>query len=277
MNVENKSVTSLSKQISTDKIELWKKCDVNKLAEHFHCYRPLDSQFERLSTVNLNDETIKWLLLGNGKITSFEISFGLDEKVSPAEKFTFSPVISVVYSNKDTGAAGFHHVKKTRSMPPDGVTFAPDVAEVPEEFKDWMVKNWIELDVSLIDDVFKATPKKKVGESMTRRDPQRLLKYCFTETTNSAFLKFINDIIENNILIERFYFHLGVDMNKFNHKEEFGFAPVLEVQIPKTTDEFLLKIHRAGLRSKLMKNAKEEDVEGVYYYEYLTPCPSTCA
>lgn len=280
-------------QLTDDKNTLWKKCDVNKLVEHFHRYdKDKDDgrgQVDRLGVLHLDAEKRARLFPEKkhaaGKkltITSFHISFGLDEEKSPTDRFTFRPAIHVVFSDGCKEDAEFDY-----GLPKeDGSQITNEVHNnvVPPPFKEWLSKNWMELDINLVDDVFVAFPKPDVSKTEKtlvppRRESVRLRGYHFTSTTNNEFLKFINDCLERPML--QFYFHLGIDMNKFGHKEEFSFSPVFEVVIPEPPPRIVVDIHRYGLRSVQIKGEDEQgkDIKILgesVFYEYMMPCPSSC-
>jgi hypothetical protein len=250
-----------------EKIDLWKKCDVNKLVEHFHAYKKTHSQFERLNMVSLTKKQIAKLFNSNKTIKSFDVFFGLDKKTSPTDEFTFRPTITVQYSNNSSLTMEFRHGKEINPK---------TSAVVPHQFKEWLTKNWMELDGSLIDDVFGSFfpttgPKNPILPQM--RKPQRLLGYHFTKEHNTEFLDFIN---KSKKKIQQFWFHLGVDMNKSGHEKEFVFSPVFEVHTPVLRREDIVSVHRSGLRTTPLKNTKNVILNEAVYYEYLKPCPSTC-
>lgn len=270
------------------KIDLWKECDVNKLVEHFHRYdKRKDNghgQVERLGMLSLDREKRGRLFPKKTgaagekiTITSFHISFGLDEKESPVDKFTFRPSITVVFSDNS-----MEHAEFDQDMPMEGSQISNEIHNnvVPSPFKEWLSKNWMELDVNLIDDVFVAfsnNPPLATGEKRLvppRREPLRLRGYHFTSKDNEEFWKFMNDHLGS---IDEFYFHLGIDMNKFGHKEEFSFSPVFEVIIPEPAhDVVVVRIHRYGLRSTQIVDKNGKVVGESVLYEYMKPCPSTC-
>lgn len=243
--------------------EKWKACDISQLVNHFHKLK--ESQYERLEALHLNAEDLTDLFNNGSELFSFDIKMGLKNKRS-VDKFSFRPTIKVNYAN---GKASLE--KKFRF----GLGAIPaDASRVPYAFKEWMTKNWMELDSSLIDDAFVAfLPDKNAPKTDKPGLPnpyKRLLSYHFTKSINKDFFEFL---LTYKGEINYLAFHLGIDKNKIEHKDQFNFSPVIEVNVSKKTlsDDFIEKVHRWGLRSFETKKDQE-----VVYYEYLAPCPSTC-
>jgi len=250
-----------------NKSDFWKKCDVNSLAGHFHKYNAV-SQFERLGQLYLNKVDLDVLFPEGKEIHSFDINLALDNDVSRIDAFTFRPFIKVTYVDKTEAVERmFHYTAEVAPRP------EKTAVKVPLPFKDWLCANWMDLDVSLIDDVFAAAfdgliditepnlPKLRVNK--------RLLSYHFNDKYNTAFRDFLRDLAGH---LDQFVFYLGIDMNKFFHKDLFTFSPIYEVRTYGVTEEQLYKIRRSGLRC--VPHA-ERGVESVYY-EYSSPCPSSC-
>jgi len=285
-------MTTLEKTVAApvncaSKKDLWRKCNVNNLAENFHRYEneTSDYQFERLRTLSLSTPDIERCFKENGTIDSFNIAFGLHEKISSPDSYNFTVMIRVRLVGNTAQhvihtEAVFNPIKP--KVPQDA---SPGTAKVPPIFKEWLTKNWLELDVNLLDDVFTACPvvtmplqpivppgtPTPTTPMLTQRQPKRLRSYHFNDKANTAFLMFIN---KHKLDIQDFQFHLGVDMNKFQHREEFGFSPVFEVHLPKLSESDLAEMHRQGLRSYLIE--VDGKIKDAVLFEYSSPCPSSC-
>ena len=124
--------------------------------------------------------------------------------------------------------------------------------------------------VNYIDDVFVSTFEEGIGQlTPVMRTNKRVLAYHFSEYTNPNFFEFIN---KYKARIKEFIFHLGVDMNKFNHHNVFAFSPVFEVHISDVSKDDIFHVHRLGFKSHAVGNTGVEAV----YFEYMSPCPPTC-
>lgn len=280
----------------------WRECDVNQLAGHFHKFSEWnsmsESQFERLGELHLTNKELKELFSAPDNIESFDIRMGLDSEVSSKDKFTFKPVINVRYAKGKPKEKEFHHgpVPTLRQAVAD--TNTNQSARVPAQFKSWLTKNWMELDASMIDDVFTASTdatsdQNKVMENKRNGIPikrinQRLHSYHFTENLNDAFFHFIRNLKKYgpDTRLDYFVLHLGVDMNKLAHKEMFSFSPVFEVRLIGAKPQQIVELRASGLRCvpEVFVSAHREKNESqvVYtgnetvYYEYVMPCPPTC-
>jgi hypothetical protein len=252
--------------------DYWKECDVNKLTGHFHQYGGSKvSQFERLSMISLGSADIQTLFQKTKVIHSLSIHFGLDNETSLTDAFTFTPMITVNHKGNrvlNPPTAAFKHGL---------VQTTTGAAKVPHEFKEWLNRNWMELDVSLVDDVFtssfEAHDKKTRKPVPFKRISKRLLAYHFTNSTNPDLYHFIR---KHKNRIEQFIVHLGVDKNKLGHKEEFAFSPVIELHLlkPKKPNVLYQDIHEMGLKSSPFANNDKK--RGIVYFEYISPCPPSC-
>lgn len=258
-------------QMTTHESELilhanrWKKCDVNNLAASFHRYDG-NSQHERISTLHLDKNDLKELFPKKEELVSFQLTFGLNEETTSDYPVAFVVIISASH------ASGLITEKLFRyGRPSDPVASA----KVPFEFKEWLHKNWMELDMSQVDDVFAASLPTKLSRLekntvLVKRTTQRLLSYPFAaKDRNEIFFNFIK---QNKSLIQNLVFHMGVDMNKYNHKEEFSFSPIMEAKFIKASPKEIMQIYRSGLRCIPADNKKDDSA----YYEYMKPCPPTC-
>lgn len=267
-------------------IKHWKKCDVNNLAANFNRLPSGGSQYERLSQVYLPEDHVEKLFpkateANPSPVESIAIRFALDAAMPNNAEFNFRPIISVKHTGITTPLPiefPFSFERKQTEPGPQAV--------VPHQFRDVINQNWIELDISLMDDVFTAAlPDNCSGKNgavieETRRVPKRLLAYIFKngpkeeDRVNVGFLKFIN---ENSGNIKELVLYLGADMNKYGHKDKFTFSPIIEV-ILKTTagarrTQFFESAHANGIRTIGAQNDLDK---GYAYFEYMAPCPSTC-
>jgi hypothetical protein len=248
------------------KRDYWRRCDVDTLIHHFHRFDGR-SQFDRLEAVHLDKNLLEILFPPEKDIHSFDIDMGLDSVVSVESTYTFSPTIRVKYNDDESAMTEKVFIQ---GIPPD----LRDSSQVPVVFKEWVVKNWMELKLEWFDDVFTAALKRDSPEERKKTPfdimtSHRLLGYHFTDTINDSFLEFIREHRGN---LDLLVFHMGVDMNKFQHKELFSFSPVFEVHVRDLTEEQVRELRSAGLRC-IPKAKKGEEV---VYYEYSAPCPSTC-
>jgi hypothetical protein len=248
----------------TQKKENWKTCDVNNLATNFHRYDKSSEQHDRLEMLYLEPYDVEALFTTTNEIESFAIHLALDKEAPQLDAFNFRPLISV--KHKDTRKG----VPVEKSFQP-GPTPEDTVAAVPFIFKEWLTKNWMELDTNLIDDVFTASFGPEGSENKlqpVKRANKRLTSYYFSKELNPIFFEFIRT---HQFNIKHFIFHLGIDMNKFNHKDQFTFSPVFEVHIHKQEDQNVT-IHQHGIRS----SPSNDPGTDIAYFEYSAPCPSTC-
>jgi hypothetical protein len=270
----------------------WRECDVNHLAGHFHRFQKTDedhtSQFVRLGQLYLYKADLDSLFPAGTKIESFHIRLGLD--APNKDNYTFMPEISVKHTDKTLDLGFFYGPSPHRMQPQpaDPCVALPQEAKpsakIPPILKDWLTKNWMELDASLIDDVFtsSAYPEmdaaereehKKLGLPIQRTN-QRVYAYHFNSKTNKAFFECID---RHKGKIQYLTFHLGVDMNKFAHKEMFSFSPVFEVYLCNPNQEDIRHLRASGLRCIPVKDDNDKLTnDEVAYYEYSAPCPSTC-
>lgn len=288
-----------NKKKNNHRAAYWRECDVNHLAGHFHRFNKEDtmraSQFERLGELHLTGKELKKLFSQPSHIDSFDIRLGLDKKVSTKNEFTFRPVISVIKKGKKKEME-FHHGPFPNPKLARTNSITKQSAEVPVHFKSWLIKNWMELDASLIDDVFTASFNDTDMNANTqaglpvKRDNRRLISYHFNEGNNVAFLNFIRNMPKYGpeARLDYFTFHLGVDMNKLAHKEMFTFSPVFEVRLTGVKPEKISELRASGLRCvpEILIPEPAEAKKGeqvVYtgnetvYYEYIAPCPPTCS
>ncbi len=264
--------------------ENWKRCDISYLVHHFHQFTGKNDSkhHERLKAVHLEKKDIDVLFGDPACVEYFNIWMGLDSQKSSPESFTFKPTIEVKLKDvKDPIIKAFQY-GEPKVSPKSPV---PD-HQVPLPFKEWMVKNWMELDTSLVDDAFVAflPDKNRVIPAAASPGPpnllQRLLGYHFTDDSTNRKGSIVEGInkeillfIRKQTAITRFIFHLGVDNNRAGHKDQFNFTPVFEITSvggPKNIDSYLL-----GLKSFKVPSVGSSLTTNTYV-EYLAPCPSTC-
>ncbi|MDJ1485701.1 hypothetical protein QNI16_34795 [Cytophagaceae bacterium YF14B1] len=257
---------SITRTQAEQKIRNWQQCYSSGLVNHFNKSNGL--QFERLCSLELPLFAIDQAFPANDQANDpidFNIMMGLDSIESNSEKFTFIPVI------QSSGAPDkffeFQHIEADPSV-------IPTITQIPYELFDWLSKNWREMEFETVNDVFEAKLEGhsmiKLG-SLKRLVRKRLLGYYFTKNINPVFWKVINDSRGH---IRKIVFHLGADMNKEKHYEMFTFSPIFELVL--NTDnidetKLILTIHKLGLRS-----IKQEDGSTSIFYEYTSPCPSSC-
>lgn len=271
-------------------VNFWKSCDVNNLAINFH--RLSESQYERIGSVYLKDTDLIKLFPEKDEpdsimIESMSIQFALDKKYSRGNEFNFMPVISVKLKNKKHPVERQFYFNLNR-VPQAGTREKSDIsnpsAKVPIEFKEVLNQNWINTEVSMVDDLFGASlllasDDPEIAQTVPKRASLRLLGYNFRNNSaidhvNRNFFDFLN---ENTGKIKRFTLHLGMDMNKQDRKDQFTFSPIIQILVrpdnKKDRLAILESIHQKGLRSHpSLADADSPEV----YYEYMMPCPSTC-
>lgn len=257
---------------SNTKSDLWKQCEVSNLTNHFHKYNNQLAQYDRLSNVKLSGNDISSLF--GGDLNSFSVWMGLNG-TSVTDEFTFLPNMTVNFKNGKNAQADFGEKSSvplltlTNLISPTNPSDSGSQA-VPFEFVRWLCKNWMEIDMQYIDDVFVSTFEEGKGLlTPEMRTNKRVIAYHFSEFTNPNFYQFIAKYKDR---IKEFIFHLGVDMNKYGHHNVFAFSPVFEVHISDVTKDDIFHIHRLGFKSHSVGNTNTE----VVYYEYSAPCPPTC-
>lgn len=280
----------MAKKKADDPVLGWQTCAVNNLAGQFHQFDN-ESQYTRLEYLFLDPVDMYNNLFPpkdktpNMEISSFTIRLALDKNAEKKKKFAFKPRIIVNYLDlsdkkkpKQRSAEGQFEYEGQTSL-------KKNATEIPSPLKDSLCRNWKELDVSLIDDVFVASvengksgiaPVRKPSGQDGSQANRRLLSYHYSpDNDNRDFWSFIND---HRGRIYQFIFHLGVDMNKFHHKDQFSFSPIFEVHVSGVSEQQVHKLRKAGLRC--IPTGAPDKVTGlgseVVYYEYSSPCPSSC-
>jgi len=252
----------------------WKECDVNSLAAHFH--QLSSGQYERICQLYLSKDDIDKLFPPDQTLRSFDIVLALNSKDPILNAYTFRPYVSSIISDISSAPSNVE------------LDFQLDLAtprlsaKVPEQLKDWLNKNWMELEINLIDDVFTTTVPDLTKEAryVSMKIKKRLMMYRFIPNVyndrneivragiNPEFFDFINKVKGN---IDYLIFYLGVDMNKYGHQDQFGFSPIFEVHFKPTSPKQVWEIRRLGIRCIPDPNGDETG-----FYEYMSPCPSTC-
>jgi hypothetical protein len=120
-------------------------------------------------------------------------------------------------------------------------------------------KNWDEIDVHLIDDLFTARKKEEVNGKQVI-STVRVLHY----KVNDAM---IENVIQKLKGIHGITLYSGIDMNKFSNKELISFTPVLGFKYTERNENK----ETLGLKGVLeFMDGKE------VFVEYSSPCPPTC-
>ncbi|MDJ1470398.1 hypothetical protein [Xanthocytophaga flava] len=256
---------SITRPQAEQKIRNWQQCYSSGLVNHFTKNNGL--QFERLCSLELTARDLDQAFPAKVQASDFidfNIMMGLDSIESNPEYFTFKPILQS--SCEPDKPFEFQYIE------PPSVTLT--IAKISYELFDWLSKNWREMESETITDVFGAkledNSMAKIG-SLKRLVRKRLLGYHFTKNINPVFWQVIND---NRGHIQKIIFHLGADMNKERHSDMFTFSPIFELVL--NTDrldetKLILTIHKLGLRS-----IKQEDGSTSIFYEYTSPCPSSC-
>jgi len=228
----------------------WEREEMLQLSHHFHKITTDGKQYSRTSNFEMNSEDVKDFEKLKHGIDLLEIYLGL--KKGNKKKQTFFPILKVTDIDK-----GKHYFKLD---PIDDSNENDELyEEVPGVFKDMVCKNWDEVDIHLIDDLFTARTKKKVGKRMVGTT-ERVLSY----KVNDIMIK---NVIQNLIGINGITLYSGIDMNKFSNKELISFTPVLGFKFEKRNKEK----EAIGLKG-VFEFAGGKEV----FIEYTSPCPPTC-
>lgn len=240
INFTNKK-ESFTEEIFTENHNRWKEEDILKLAHHFHKYEGETEQFLRVKSFTMAEEDVKEF----NKLKQIEyINIYMTLKEGYRKMFTFFPILKVSAG----GSEKFYELHPKTKEESKIATSNSEI--VPEIFKEMVCKNWDEIDISLIDDLF-----------MTKQ--QLRMERVHFYIVDGKIINFINKELLKNI--KEIILYPGIDMNKFQYKDKVSFTPVLGFTLIEP------KEYGPGLAGFL--EAKSDDK---IYAEYLTPCPPTC-
>ncbi len=228
----------------------WQREDMLQLSHHFHKITTDGEQYTRTSDFKMDAADVKVFDAMKNDIKHIEIHLGLKKR--DKKKQTFFPILRV--ESKDGSEHYFKLDPIENSDERDRTT-----AEVPDLFKEMICKNWDEIDIHLIDDLFTAR-KIEVADDKRTESTVRVLHYKVNDAMIESVIQKLKGIHEISL-------YSGIDMNKFSNKELISFTPVLgfkytERNAPKET---------IGLKGVLeFMDGKE------VFVEYSSPCPPTC-
>lgn len=252
----------MNTQEATDRVGNWQKCDVSQLVNHFHFYESESSpiQQKRVESLRLEEGGIDYLRT-TGNIESITFEMGLSSEGSENGQLTFAPVWSV----RSAGVEGFVPFEFTKPEQQLGLNLVPGI------FKDMVSRNWMNLDPSLIDDLFLANKPSKSGKTTGL---QRLLYYHFSVKNNPVFFHVFR-LDEVREKLKGIYLFPGADFNKMNDRSEYTFSPVIQLVTKKLSAHALSEIARLSLRVSTGMGDSDDDDDSILF-EYMMPCPSTC-
>jgi|GEM_PF-2023886 len=262
----NPEITVDSNTIARRKTMNWKHSYVSDIVKHFKRFRSEnDDQFERLSQLQLNLNDIHTAFspptANDNNTIDFNIMLGIEQSPS-IHAYTFTPVLTI------TRGADVPPIEFQSWDPPSP---SKGSAEVPYHYLQWVSKNWREHNAATLGEVFESrftVLLQSIGDMPVRREKKRLLGYYFQADLNTGLWKFIN---EHRGVIQKFVFHMGIDLNKEPYADAFPFSPVFEVVVPKLSPEKFIELHYQGARIRKAGNTSES-----IYFEYTSPCPSSC-
>ncbi len=224
----------------------WKDADVLQLTHNFHKLDLNQGQYERVNYFSMKKGHVKKFNKIQ-EIKKFTMHLALDKENK--EHFTFFPIFEIVdVDGKKYRFPLQPHQKPKQDIEKERTATNLGSQIVPAIFKDMIAKNWEEVEMSLVDDLFTV---KSTGKPM-----ERVLYYIVSP-------ELINPYLPGNIKELKFY--PGLDMNKFQYKDMVSFTPVIGI-IPETPLE--TGIHQ--MKGILETNGNE------VYVEYSRPCPPTC-
>lgn len=230
-------------------IRRWEREDMLQLSHHFHKITTNGKQYVRSCDFKMNSKEVKVFDDIKSTIVHIEIHLGLKKRNK--KKQTFFPILKVIDEKNNK-----HYFKldpKENTGERGGF-----YEEVPHTFKEMICKNWDEIDIHLIDDLFTARSKKKVKDRIVE-STVRVLHYKVND-------KMIETVIQKLKGIHEITLYSGIDMNKFSDKELISFTPVLGFKY----DERAKNKETLGLKGVL------EFSKGEALIEYSSPCPPTC-
>lgn len=242
----------MTKSHFTPDPEAWKSAHYLDLAKYFHKWCPESGQYKRVHHFELeSDELIEFNNLGT--ITSVEIHLALD---SNSEEFVCAPVLHLYHDGLGIGQISLPLVGKESP----NTTSPPSSDIVPGIFKEMISKNWLTIDMGLINDLFVA--QKAFDPHNPNEHLQMLRVHYFW--INESMVDHLNLIRTNNgNTVDGISLYPGIDMNKFQDKKMISFTPVLGIK-------HLNKPQGASEYGVVEKTKFET------FIEYTSPCPTTC-
>ena len=167
-----------------------------------------------------------------------------------------------------------------------------DAREVPQAYLDVVRQSWLNLDPSLIDDVFLKREREK---SLRHTELKRLSSYPIHKSSSNHLLyQAIKEGLPNvegdapKGVLKDIIFHLGVDLNRLPLSDEFTFAPVIELKYSNGLFNIESSIFKAfnqlGRISSLprfvpglsAKSGSSSGTPGSAFFDFLRPCPPFC-
>ncbi|KZS39688.1 hypothetical protein AWE51_08535 [Aquimarina aggregata] len=227
----------------------WCEENVLSLAHHFHGLHK--TQYERVTRFDMKGvEEFRTI----DKIDKIRICLALKKvkKKNRKKEITFCPYLQI---NEDKGLS-FELIPTTERPPL--FPKLPGSNRVPEIFKHMVWKNWDQVEMHHIDDLFHCTNKENQEKNT---DKECIVRVRSFEITGADIIKAINDKKE---IINEIILYPGIDMNKFNTKEMISFTPVLGIK-PNLFET-------SGTNKMGLIESNDDET----FIEYSLPCPPTC-
>jgi len=302
----------IPQQEAKDAIDRWAICNIMDLPKNFlgNCIDDVivpsgDGNLGVLNKVSSlylmghhtqkirDSKNVKGKDLGNIR---FKLSFGLNN-VGP-EFIKVMPILRVFYENDPL--LDFSFLESSSGFGGDKPKYIKgDIAvgtgayQVPQSYLELVSSTWRDLKLSKIEDVFTA---RVLNGLSIRPDLSRLLGYVISRNTNSnIYHMLVKYLFGEDTDFELLFigFHFGIDLNKMERSDLFGYVTVIELRLkPKadhgfSAEELLTQppYHHlifdpsaeVNILSTQMNPKLEEEEETVQVlYQYLHPCPSTC-
>lgn len=273
----------------------WINSDPSDLARHFYgtikqqeLSDSFTNQLVRVNELSLPlDSLLKHFTTGS-KVKKVIIEMGFSSEISKNASMSFAPTFTAELEDVEDPIGPIAFIAPEYSSKKSNISHNRlGDSPIPEDLKQYLKQNWNQLDNSLIDDIFMAYVPPKNNTDTKQPIMSRLLRYVFKPSSasdtngdiNSSLIDLLNEItsnkndINNTPILNSFTLHLGVDYNKLNHKDQFTFSPILELNYPTPllSPVAARKLHRSGIRFIL----NDDDTETALL-EYVRPCPSTC-
>jgi len=226
----------------------WEREDMLQLSHHFHKITTNGTQYTRTSDFEMREEDVKVFDEIKGDITDIKIYLGL--KKSDKKKHTFFPILRIT----DKSEERYFKLDPIKNSKDNAQYFE----EVPYIFKEMICKNWNEIDLHLIDDLFTARKKEVVNG----KNIESTVRVRYYQVNNTM----IETVIQKLVGIHGITLYSGVDLNKFSNKELISFTPVLGFKYKERNENK----ETLGLKG-VLEFSKDEA-----FIEYSRPCPPTC-